>query len=90
MLFCPQGSVIDSVKFASFGAPSGACGKYKQGDCHDDMAKGLVEDLCKGDGSCVISASSSLFQDVCPQEEKNLRVQVSCSGSPIFEEAFLN
>lgn len=33
-LRCSQGQSITSIKFASFGTPSGTCGSFQQGTCH--------------------------------------------------------
>lgn len=42
-LKCPKNTRISSVKFASFGTPTGACGSYSKGDCHDPNSISLVE-----------------------------------------------
>lgn len=42
-LGCPEDTHISSVKFASFGNPTGACGSYTQGNCHDPNSISVVE-----------------------------------------------
>ena len=42
-LTCPQNTYISAVKFASFGNPSGTCGSYLMGDCHDPNSSSVVE-----------------------------------------------
>lgn len=44
-LECPPYSnqVISSVKFASFGTPSGTCGSYKHGKCRGSSALAIVQ-----------------------------------------------
>ncbi|CAN1276226.1 Beta-galactosidase 10 [Linum perenne] len=42
-LECPKEAYISSVKFASFGTPTGTCGSYKTGDCHDLNSIYVVE-----------------------------------------------
>lgn len=42
-LKCPTNTHISAVKFASFGNPTGTCGSYVQGDCHDPNSAALVE-----------------------------------------------
>lgn len=42
-LKCPTNTHISAVKFASFGNPTGTCGSYMQGDCHDPNSAALVE-----------------------------------------------
>jgi hypothetical protein len=39
-LKCPVSSSISAIKFVSFGSPTGTCGSFVQGDCHDSK-KGL-------------------------------------------------
>ena len=81
LLQCPAGSVIDEVAFASYGNPSGECGAYAEGACHAADTKNVLEDLCVGENSCIISASEALFSDVgCTPSALTLRAQVSCTG----------
>ena len=42
-LLCPKNSSISNVKFASFGNPTGRCGSYSKGDCHDPNSTSVVE-----------------------------------------------
>lgn len=42
-LQCPQNGVISAVKFASFGTPTGKCGSYSVGECHDPNSISVVE-----------------------------------------------
>ena len=42
-LKCPINTRISTVKFASFGTPSGTCGSYTMGDCHDPRSISAVE-----------------------------------------------
>ena len=94
-LACPAGTVISSIEFASFGNPTGSCGAYQAGSCHDAASRELVEDLCLGDNSCTVSASASLFdQPNCHDEieaTRQLRVQVSCMPGPhYYEDQYFN
>jgi hypothetical protein len=43
LLKCPKNTRISTVKFASFGTPSGACGSYSKGYCHDPNSTYVVE-----------------------------------------------
>lgn len=45
-LTCPSNTRISAVKFASFGTPSGSCGSYLKGDCHDPNSSTIVEKVC--------------------------------------------
>lgn len=83
-LKCPYGTTISQVVFASYGTPTGTCGSFAQGVCHQANTKELVEDLCVGENECRISASAHLFGEPCPVVEKNFRVQVECAGSSVL------
>jgi hypothetical protein len=92
-LVCGSGETIKGVLFASFGAPSGACGAYTAGDCNAANTSSYVAAICTGKQSCTIPADptvragqSALVQqlgDPCPGKVKKLAVQLTgCSGSP--------
>ena len=42
-LKCPENTSISTIKFASFGTPTGTCGSYSKGDCHDPNPTSAVE-----------------------------------------------
>lgn len=42
-LRCGRGHSISSIKFASFGTPSGTCGSYKEGACHSRASYSVME-----------------------------------------------
>lgn len=42
-LKCPENALISGIKFASFGNPTGTCGAYYKGDCHDPSSISVVE-----------------------------------------------
>ena len=42
-LKCPESTRISTIKFASFGTPTGTCGSYSKGDCHDPNSTSVVE-----------------------------------------------
>ena len=45
-LECPKdGQVISSIKFASFGTPSGTCGSYSHGECSSTQALSVVQEV---------------------------------------------
>lgn len=45
-LECPkEGQVISSIKFASFGTPSGTCGTYSHGECSSTQALSVVQEV---------------------------------------------
>lgn len=49
-LHCPEGKVIRTITFASFGNPGGVCGNLTTGSCHAPSTKSVVEKvrfLCK-------------------------------------------
>ena len=83
-LKCPFGTVISDIKFASYGTAVGDCGNFTTGTCHEPMTKEIVADVCVGEQSCSIAASSKVFGDPCPVIAKSLRVQAVCEGAPPF------
>lgn len=85
-LQCAKGSIISEVVFAGYGTPTGICGAFKSGTCDQGHVREMVEDLCIGEPSCQVSASSQLFGEPCPLITKNLRVQVKCEASQTFNE----
>lgn len=56
-LECPKdGQVISSIKFASFGTPSGTCGSYSHGECSSTQAHSVVQE---------VTTSCSIFVSQC-------------------------
>lgn len=45
-LHCPPGQSISTIKFASFGTPSGTCGSFQKGSCHSPNSQAIVEKVC--------------------------------------------
>lgn len=79
-LKCPTNSNISAVKFASFGNPTGTCGSYMQGNCHDPNSASLVEKVCLNQNECALVMSSANFNmQLCPSTVKKLAVEVNCS-----------
>lgn len=65
-LKCPENTHISTVKFASFGNPTGSCGSYTKGDCHDPNSISVVEKVSTsnflvGDSNCLISFSNQVI-----------------------------
>ncbi|ONL96144.1 Beta-galactosidase [Zea mays] len=79
-LECPkEGQVISSVKFASFGTPSGTCGSYSHGECSSTQALSIVQEACIGVSSCSVPVSSNYFGNPCTGVTKSLAVEAACS-----------
>ncbi|KAJ9671017.1 hypothetical protein PVL29_027139 [Vitis rotundifolia] len=79
-LKCPENTHISSVKFASYGTPTGKCGSYSQGDCHDPNSASVVEKLCTSKNDCAIELTEENFsKDLCPSTTKKLAVEAVCS-----------
>ncbi|XP_016496424.2 beta-galactosidase 10 isoform X1 [Nicotiana tabacum] len=79
-LKCPTNTHMSAVKFASFGNPTGTCGSYVQGDCHDPNSAALVEKVCLNQNECALEMSSGNFNmQLCPSTVKKLAVEVNCS-----------
>ncbi|OQR92286.1 rhamnosebinding lectin (SAL), partial [Achlya hypogyna] len=84
-LICPANRVIGDVTFASFGTPTGPFLDYAAGACDQPTSAATVTALCTGLPSCNIAASTSVFGDPCPGEDKYLAVQVDCIGANTIE-----
>ncbi|KAJ4838181.1 hypothetical protein Tsubulata_032522 [Turnera subulata] len=79
-LKCPENSRISSVKFASFGSPTGTCGSYSIGTCHDPNSISVVEKVCLNKNECAVELAQENFQkDLCPGTTKKLAVEAVCS-----------
>ncbi|KAG0514109.1 hypothetical protein BDA96_10G161800 [Sorghum bicolor] len=78
-LECPKdGLVINSIKFASFGTPSGTCGSYSHGECSSTQALSVVQEACIGVSSCSMPMSSNYFGKPCTGVTKSLTVEAAC------------
>lgn len=77
---CPGNTRISAIKFASFGNPSGACGSYSKGDCHDTSSTSVVEKICLNRSECAIELSEENFDlGSCPGMIRRLAVEAVCS-----------
>ena len=79
-LTCPFGMVISEIPFASYGTPTGNGDDFAIGSCHEPNTQDIVEDLCIGESTCTLSASSHVFGDPCKVVQKSLRVKAICVG----------
>ena len=75
---CGEDSVIMDVLFASYGNPTGSCGYYKEGDCHAENSREVVEKLCMGQSSCHIPSGTDFWGELCSGSSKWLTVAVQC------------
>jgi PBP1b-binding outer membrane lipoprotein LpoB len=76
-LQAPQGSVFDSVTFASYGLPT----DFQIGSCHATNSQSIVEGMALGNSSISISASNNVFSDPCSGIGK--RLQIILHYSPV-------
>lgn len=79
-LTCPSGTTISSVRFASYGTPTGSCGSYAAGSCNASTSRVVVEAACLGKTSCSVPANNSTFGDPCRGTAKRLAVEAICSS----------
>lgn len=63
----PSGGAIESIDFASFGTPRGACGSYAvNAACHAANSSAVVAQLCVGKGTCTVpTAAGGPFGTPC-------------------------
>ncbi|KAF3641802.1 Beta-galactosidase [Capsicum annuum] len=79
-LSCAPGQKINSIKFASFGTPAGACGSFREGSCHAHHSYDAFEKYCIGQESCSVPVTPEIFGgDPCPGVMKKLSVEAICS-----------
>ncbi|XP_020572692.1 beta-galactosidase 3 isoform X2 [Phalaenopsis equestris] len=79
-LACPASTSISSIRFASYGNPSGVCGSYQQGICHHPASTLIVERVCLQKTQCTIPFLEGDFSKVfCPGMTKSLAVEAVCS-----------
>ncbi|KAI3464903.1 hypothetical protein Pfo_021566 [Paulownia fortunei] len=79
-LRCAPGQSISTIKFASFGTPTGTCGSFQLGNCHAQNSHAVIEKICLGKESCKLAVSNSYFgSDPCPHVLKKLSVEAICS-----------
>ncbi|KAG4113735.1 hypothetical protein ERO13_D12G001300v2 [Gossypium hirsutum] len=79
-LKCPKNTLISNVKFASFGNPTGKCGSYSMGECHDPNSTLAVEKVCLGKNECAIELTEENFdKGLCPGTTKRLAIEAVCS-----------
>ncbi|KAH0470471.1 hypothetical protein IEQ34_000194 [Dendrobium chrysotoxum] len=79
-LACPENSSISSIRFASYGNPSGACGSYQQGICHHPSSVLIIEKVCLNKTQCTIPFLEGDFsKDFCPGITKSLAVEAACN-----------
>ncbi|GKV28825.1 hypothetical protein SLEP1_g37823 [Rubroshorea leprosula] len=79
-LACPfPDQAISSIKFASFGTPSGTCGGFSHGKCSSPKALSILQKACIGSKSCSIAVSTGTFGDPCRGVIKSLAVEASCT-----------
>ncbi|KAA3463140.1 beta-galactosidase 10-like isoform X1 [Gossypium australe] len=79
-LKCPKNTLISNVKFASFGNPTGKCGSYSKGECHDPNSTLAVEKVCLGKNECAIELTEENFdKGLCPGTTKRLAIEAVCS-----------
>nr|GMD32808.1 beta-galactosidase 10 [Ipomoea batatas] len=79
-LKCPTNTRVSLVTFASFGTPTGTCGSYTEGNCHDPNSVSLINKACMNQSECAVELSNRNFNmGLCPNTTKKLAVEVQCS-----------
>lgn len=80
-LSCPNGKVIGSIRFASYGTPKGNCSKgFSLRNCHALNSEQKIESQCLQKKTCQVKANNRMFGDPCPDTGKTLAVVYNCSG----------
>ncbi|OQR90780.1 hypothetical protein THRCLA_09207 [Thraustotheca clavata] len=84
-LRCPAHTNIGDIAFASFGTPTGTFLNYANGTCNDPTSATTVSSICLGKSTCDIDATTGVFEDPCPNEEKYLSVVAQCVDENIIQ-----
>ncbi|CAL0319742.1 unnamed protein product [Lupinus luteus] len=75
-IMCLGDTIISAIKFANFGNPSGTCGSYLKGDCHDQNSNMVVEKACLKKKECAIDLTEENFKtNLCPGLSRKLAVE---------------
>lgn len=79
---CGVGGTIISIRFASFGVPTGSCssGNLQIGDCHSQFSEIIVAGFCTGRQFCTIPVSASIFGSPCTDRNLSLSAEIVCLG----------
>lgn len=80
-LSCPDGQVVKSVDFASYGTPTGTAPNFSVSSCNASTSVSVVTAACTGMSSCSVPATNAKFGDPCVGTGKRLSVAASC-GAP--------
>eukprot|EP00755_Sulcionema_specki_P039367 Sspe_Gene.24275::Locus_9588_Transcript_2_2_Confidence_0.667_Length_13454::g.24275::m.24275 len=87
-LACPSGSevVVDAALFGRRTCDGHLCYSDQNVNCGSKLCQAVettsqVRVLCDGKPSCTLQASTAVFGDPCPLENKYLQVKYTCQGS---------
>ncbi|KAG6549924.1 hypothetical protein Mapa_008435 [Marchantia paleacea] len=85
-LDCSPGHLISEINFASFGTPSGTCGRFQEGTCHSLQSTELLVKECVGKQQCSINVTWKSFaaEDPCPGLAKSLAVEAACKVTTLM------
>ena len=92
-LECSGGGRVNSVDFASYGAPldtTGECASWNSGSttCQSQAVVAVIERLCLNQTHCAIAVHNSTFgDDPCPYVVKTFAVRATCSGGVVRNSA---
>ncbi|MDA7596449.1 SUEL-type lectin domain-containing protein, partial [Flavobacteriales bacterium] len=89
-LTAPNGALITSIDFASYGTPSGLCGSFNTSICHSINSQSIVENACLNQNTCSILVQNSTFGDPCTGLNKQLAVEATYSNNPNIIPVTLN
>lgn len=80
------GATIATIRYASFGTPSGTCPAFANGPCSAKASLSVVENACLGNRACTVNATNDEFGgDPCPGTSKQLIIVAHCSQGGGFQ-----
>ena len=85
---CPSSTFVRSIKFASYGTPTGSCGAFSKSWCDSSNSMSVVTGACLNKATCSVSAQNWVFdknygEDPCYGTPKRLYIQAACALTPI-------
>lgn len=81
-LRCSNFKKMTAIEFASFGDPTGSCGRFQRGKCNSTLVQQVVEKECLGKSACDVPIDREVLSkgsDDCPDLLKTLAIQAKCS-----------
>jgi hypothetical protein len=77
-------AAISSIVFASYGTPSGSCGSYTVGACHQYRSRQIIESRCLGKNRCVVPLLKPFVGAPCTAVKPYMFIEAVCLENSMF------